>query len=68
VKLHDDWRWIVSHAWSIRFIALAALLSGFEVILPLYSEIIPRGLFAILSFAVTAAALVARIVAQAKDD
>jgi hypothetical protein len=44
--------------------AIAALLSGIEVVLPLFADAVPRRAFAALSFAVVAAALVARICAQ----
>ena len=64
MKLYDNWKDIVKHAWSIRFIILAGLLSGCEVILPLFSDSIPDKLFAVLSFVFVAAAFVARIVAQ----
>lgn len=43
---------------------LAGILSGVEVILPFFSEDIPRNLFAVLSFIAVAAAFVARLVAQ----
>lgn len=64
MKLYDNWKDIVKRAWSIRFIILAGLLSGCEVILPLFSDSIPDKVFAILSFVFVAAAFVARIVAQ----
>lgn len=62
--LYDNWKDIVRRAWSIRFIILAGVLSGCEVILPLFSDNIPDKLFAALSFIFVAAAFVARIVAQ----
>ena len=43
---------------------LAGVLSGLEVILPFYSDEIPRDLFAVLSFVAVSAAFVARLVAQ----
>ena len=66
MRLVDDWRQVVRKAWSVRLIALAALLSGLEIALPLLDGVVdlPRGLFAALSGAVTGAALVARLVAQ----
>lgn len=64
LSLYQNWRQIVRKAWSIRFIILAGLLSGCEVILPLFSEAIPARLFASLSFVAVAAAFIARIVAQ----
>lgn len=64
MKLYDNWRSIVRKAWSIRLMVVAAVLSGFEVILPFFQDLVPRGAFAALSFAAVAGAFVARIVAQ----
>ncbi len=64
MKLITDWKRIIKKAWSIRLLVIAGLLSGTEMILPLFVESFPRGLFAVLSFIFTAAAFVARIVAQ----
>jgi hypothetical protein len=62
--LVSDWKDILKKAWSIRFIILAGVLSGLEVILPFFSDAIPRGTFALLSFSAVSAAFVARIIAQ----
>ena len=43
---------------------LAGVLSGLEVILPFFSDEIPRNLFAVLSFVAVSAAFVARLVVQ----
>lgn len=43
---------------------LAGVLSGVEVILPLFHTSIPHGLFAVLSAVATASAFVARLLAQ----
>lgn len=60
-----SWRTVLRKAWSIRLIALAALLTGFEILLPLQPWIsIPPGAFALLSFIVTIAAFVSRLVVQ----
>ena len=64
MKLIADWKEIVKKAWSFRLMALAAVLSGAEVILPLFMDSIPRGLFAVLSFVAVGGGLVARLVAQ----
>jgi hypothetical protein len=64
MHLYENWKDIVKKAWSIRFIVLAGVLSGIEVILPFFSDSIPHGLFALLSFSAVSAAFVARIVAQ----
>jgi hypothetical protein len=63
-KFYENWREILKKAWSLRLMALAAVLSGVEVALPLFQDAIPRGLFALLSVAAVAGAFVARLVAQ----
>lgn len=64
--LVPDWKAILRHAWSVRLMIVAALLSGLEVALPLLQSFLPirPGIFALLSGLVVAGAFVARIVAQ----
>lgn len=66
--LLDNWREILRRAWSVRFLILAGLLSGLEVALqiaqPIIDPIVPKGLFSALAGLATAAALVARVLAQ----
>lgn len=64
MKLLSNWLDVIKRAWSMRLMLLAALLSGVEVVLPFFSEAIPRGVFAVLSGVTVAAAFVARLVAQ----
>lgn len=64
MKLYDNWKTIVRKAWSIRLMLIAGLLSGCEVVLPLFSEAIPRSVFASLSMLAVSGAFVARLVAQ----
>jgi len=66
MRLHDSWRDILAKAWSVRLMALAAVFSGLEVALPFLDGLLPlpAGSFAVLSGVTTAAAFVARIVAQ----
>ncbi|MCA0419615.1 MAG: hypothetical protein LCH80_12955 [Proteobacteria bacterium] len=66
MKLVWNWKRVLKHAWSIRLIVLAGVLSGAEIALPLIRETIdvPAGVFAGLSFAATAGAFIARLVAQ----
>ena len=66
MMLLPDWKNIVRKAWSVRLGALAALLSGIEVVLPLFADAFPRNLFAGLSFVAVVGAMVARIVVQPK--
>lgn len=64
--LIDDWKTVLKKAWSIRLMLLAGMLSGIEIILPLFQTSFPRYVFAFLSFVVTIAAVVARLYAQPK--
>lgn len=64
MKLYDNWKTIVKKAWSIRLMILAGLLSGIEVALPFFQDVIPRGTFAALSIFAVGGAFVARLVAQ----
>lgn len=68
MHLVSDWRRVLKRAWSIRLMILAGILSGIEVVLSL-PDIAdrldwPQGIFAALSGLTTAAAFVARLVAQ----
>lgn len=66
MKLVSDWRRVLRHAWSIRLLLAAALLSGLEVVLPYLGDIfpIPTGAFATLTFIVTVVAFVMRLKSQ----
>jgi hypothetical protein len=66
MTLKDNWRAILRHAWSIRFMLLAGLFAGLEVGLPLLDQVfdIPRGLFAVLAGFASFAGVVARCLTQ----
>ena len=64
MSLLHDWRRIVRRAWSVRLMVLAFVLTAAEVILPLYADDLPRGLFAALSGLAVSGAFIARLVAQ----
>jgi len=68
MRLAEDWRVVLRHAWSIRLIVIAGLLSGVEAALPLFSDLLPIPPAALAggTFVVVAAAFVARLVAQEK--
>lgn len=70
MSLLPNWRDVLRRAWSVRLMILAAILSGLEVALPYLQGVIdfPPGTFAMASGLVTAAALIARLVAQANLD
>lgn len=66
LKLHREIGWIVSHAWSFRFLVLAMVLSGAEAVLPLFIDHppLPRRIFSLLVFVIVAAAMLARVIVQ----
>lgn len=61
-----DWRRVLTRAWSVRLMVVAALLSGLEVAVPLLDGLlpVPQGVFAGLASLSTIAATVARFVLQ----
>lgn len=68
MTLLTDWKKILKKAWSVRLVLLSGFLSGVEIVLPLYVDSLPRGIFATLSVFTAIAATLARIVAQPKMD
>ena len=64
MKLYSNWKEILVKAWSIRFMLMAGILSGIEMILPLFADQFPKNVFASLSFVFVSAAFVSRLVAQ----
>lgn len=71
LKLVENWRAVLKHAWSLRLMAVAAVLSGLEVTIQVAIAFavkppIPAGVFASLGGLVTVAAMIARFVAQEK--
>ena len=66
MKLLYDWKNVASKAMSMRFVLMAGVLSGIEVILPLFVDSMPRGIFASLSLLASVSGAIARVVAQPK--
>lgn len=64
MALHKDWRRIVRRAWSMRLMTIAAVLTGCEAILPLFSDVIPRNLFASLTMIAIVGGMLARVISQ----
>jgi hypothetical protein len=63
-ELASNWKTILTKAWSIRFILLAGFFTAAEITLPLLSNKIPEGGFALATFFAVAGAFISRIVAQ----
>lgn len=61
-----NWRTVLKKAWSVRLMALAAVLTGVEAVLPFFTPLEPSPWFTAATFVVVCAALVARLVAQPK--
>ena len=64
ICLLDDWRKIARRAWSIRLSIVAAIFTAAEVVVPLFGDVLPRGVFVLLALVASSGATVARIVAQ----
>lgn len=64
MNLVHEWKWLARRAWSIRFAVLSAVLSGCEVILPLFVDTMPRNVFAVLAMLAAIGSGVARVMAQ----
>lgn len=64
MHLQTNWRYLVRKAWSIKFMALAFVLTLAEVMLPFFSTEFPPKLFALLSGLAVAGAFVSRLIAQ----
>ena len=65
LELIEDWRAVMTRAWSMKFSILAAILGGLEVGVQYVQPAgIPNGVFAGIASAVSLSAAVARLVAQ----
>ena len=64
IHLLPEWRWLIRKAWSVRLVVLSALLSGIEVVLPLFVDSMQRNVFAVLAMLAAIGAGVARVIAQ----
>lgn len=66
MRLVNNWRAVLTRAWSVRLLLLAGLLTGIEAALPFLGELVPLspGVLAAVSFLVVMGALVARLLAQ----
>lgn len=64
MKLIDNWRQVLWGSWSSRLAIAASVLGAIELLLPLFQDVIPRGIFAAASIALAVLVPAARIVAQ----
>ena len=64
MELSSKWRLIVKRAYSFRFMVLAGIFTTAETVLPYFTDILPRGLFAALTLLAVTGGMIARVVAQ----
>ena len=64
LSLLDDWRRVARRAWSIGLSVVAAIFTAAEVVVPLFGDVLPRGVFVLLAFSASIGAAIARLVAQ----
>lgn len=67
-RLIENWRWVLRHAWSVRVLVFAVILTGVEAALPFIDALLPfgaRGLAATY-FVITVLALAFRFMAQSR--
>lgn len=64
MKVLKEWKLLVRKAWSLRLMAIAAVLSGLEAIAPFAAPWLGQRTFALILFSIVAAAFVARLLAQ----
>lgn len=63
-RLLPHWRKILRHAWSVRLIVIALVLTVLEVALPWMGGVLPPGLLGILAGLASAGAFIARLLVQ----
>lgn len=66
MKPVSNWRRVLRHAWSVRLMLIAGVLTGAEAALPLLGSAfpIPQSLLAGLSFLAVGGGFVMRLIAQ----
>ncbi len=64
LDLLPDWRRVLRQAWSIRFSILATVFTAAEVVVPVFGDLLPRGVFVLLALAASIGATVSRLLAQ----
>jgi hypothetical protein len=65
MKLLPDWKDVLKKAWSVKFLGLAALVSGCEVVLQVAgASFLPAGVAPALIGVLSALGILARVLAQ----
>ena len=64
MKLIDNAGDVLRKAWSIRFALLSGLFGGIDAFLPLFTDAVPRGIFAGLCMLTSMGTVISRVVMQ----
>lgn len=64
MTLYPNWKYIARKAWSFRLMVLAGVLTTTEALLPLYTDVLPRGVFSLLTLVSIIGGMISRLVAQ----
>lgn len=64
MTLHWDWKNILKHAWSMRWMGLAGIFSTGEAVMPVFLGKMPIGIFAVLTLICVVGGMVARVLKQ----
>ena len=64
MQLDPQWKTILRRAWSARLMLLAGVLSAAEAVVPFFSDVIDRRVFALLLAGLTFGGVVARVIVQ----
>ena len=64
LKAVPEWRRVIRKAWSIRLSILAGLFAGVDALLPVFSDAVPRWVFAALCIVASIGSIVSRLIAQ----
>lgn len=67
MKLSHNWKDILLHAWSIKFIILAGIFTGLEAAVSFFPTLFPligSGYMAMMTGGICVVAFISRIVAQ----
>jgi hypothetical protein len=64
LQLHWNWRDILMHAWSVRWMALAGIFGTGEAVVPLFATAMPVGVFAGLTLVCVMGGIWSRVLIQ----
>lgn len=59
-----DWKRVLRRAWSVKLALASSAFGAIELLLPQFTDVIPRHTFAVLSIAVGVLAAIFRLLAQ----